>query len=110
MSGRWKGLLPIEGEVIVIEDDPLMRSSMMYIVEEIGSIACAFETADDALQYLLHVHGRCSLGIVEHGVPGQIQEIKFIELMKSRWPSISAILTSGICCPQALPAFTVHLH
>jgi len=46
---NWKGLLPIHGEIIVIEDDPTLRSLMEDIVAEIGAKVVAFDTADDAL-------------------------------------------------------------
>ena len=88
-----------------------MRSLMLDIVVEIGAKALAFETADDALTHLLQSHEQCCLVIADHGVPGQIQGIEFIEMVRSRWPTISAILTSGyLIAPEAVPASTIYLH
>ena len=110
MNVNWEGLLPIQGEIIVIEDDPTLRSLMVDIVEEIGTKAMAFDTADDALTYLLEAHDQCQLVIADHAVPGQIQGIEFIEMVRSRWPYISAILTSGyLIDPLTVPASTLSL-
>lgn len=111
MNVNWEGILPIQGEVVVVEDDPTLRSLMVDIVAEIGAKALAFETADDALTHLLQAHEQCRLVIADHGVPGQIQGIEFIEMVRSRWPTIAAILTSGyLLDPETVPASTIYLH
>ncbi|VEF11926.1 response regulator [Pseudomonas fluorescens] len=111
MKLNLEGLPPIQGEVIVIEDDATLRSLMKDIVAELGASAVVFETADDALTYLLQAHGQCRLVIADHGVPGQIQGTEFIEMIKGRWPSISAILTSGyLIDPATIPATAIYLH
>lgn len=111
MDVNWEGLLPIPGEIIVVEDDPTLRSLMADIVEEIGGTVLAFDTADDALTYLLQAHEQCRLVIVDHGVPGQIQGTEFIEMVRGRWPAIAAILTSGFLIdPASVPASTIYLH
>lgn len=111
MKLNLEGLPPIQGEVIVIEDDATLRSLMKDIVAELGVNAVVFETADDALTYLLQAHGQCRLVIADHGVPGQIQGTEFIEMIKGRWPSISAILTSGyLIDPAAIPETAIFLH
>lgn len=111
MIVKWEGFLPIVGTVIVIEDDPTLRALMEEIVSEVGGKAISFETADDALTHLLQSHEKCRLVIADHGVPGQIQGIEFIEMVSSRWPSIAAILTSGyLIAPEDVPASSIYLH
>lgn len=111
MNVNWEGILPIQGEIIVVEDDPTLRALMVDIVVEIGAKALAFETADDALTYLLQAHDHCRLVIADHGVPGQIQGTEFIEMVKGKWPRIEAILTSGYQLdPASLPSSTIYLH
>jgi len=108
---NWDGIQPIRGEIIVVEDDPTLRSLMIDIVAELGAKAIAFETADDALTYLLQAHDECQLVIADHGVPGQIQGIEFIEMVRGKWPLINAILTSGYQIePATVPAATIYLH
>nr|WP_282445092.1 response regulator [Pseudomonas sp. W2Jun17] len=88
---------------IVVEDDPILRVLMVEILAEIGLHSLDFETADDALIYLLSRSNDCSLVIADHGLPGQLQGAEFIALVKTKWPSIATILTSG----YALDASTV---
>jgi DNA-binding NtrC family response regulator len=108
---NWEGILPIQGEIIVIEDDPTLRSLMVDIVAEIGAKAVAFDTADEALTYLLKAHDQCRLVIADQSVPGQIQGSEFIEMVRGRWPYIAAILTSGyLIDPATVPASTIYLH
>ncbi|OYQ00879.1 response regulator [Pseudomonas mandelii] len=111
MNVNWDGLLPIEGAVIVVEDDLTLRSLMTDILAEIGSSVLAFETADDALTHLLQNHGSCPLVIVDQRLSGQLQGIEFIEMVQSRWPAIASLLTSGyLIDPTDLPAATLYLH
>lgn len=111
MKVNWERLLPIWGEVILVEDDSTLRSLMIDIVEEIGGKAVAFKNADDALAHLLQAHEGCSLLIADHGVPGRIQGTEFIETVKRRWPSIPAILTSGYeIAPEQIPKSAIYLH
>lgn len=111
MNVNWEGILPIQGEVIVVEDDPTLRALMADIVAEVGAKSIAFETADDALTYLLQTHDQCSLVIADHSVPGQIQGTELIEMVRGKWPSIKAILTSGyLLDPATVPHSAIYLH
>ena len=88
-------LQPIDGEIVVIEDDPLLLSLMCEILTEVGASCVAFSTADDALVYMLGSGTKCSLVIADHGLPGQIQGAEFVSMVQKRWPEIAAIVTSG---------------
>lgn len=95
MNINWEGVLPIQGEIVVVEDDPTLGLLMKDILAEIGATSLVFETADDALTYLLQAHDQCVLVIADQGLPGQVQGAEFIEMVTGKWPSIAAILTSG---------------
>lgn len=111
MKLNWEGMLPIEGTVIVIEDDATLRPLMADILSEVGAEVMAFETADDALTHMLGSHGNYPLVIADESLPGQIQGIEFIEMAKRRWSAIAAILTSGyLIDPTTLPPGTIYLH
>ena len=110
MNVNWEGILPFQGEVLVIEDDPTLRALMVEIIEEMGARVSTFDSADDAFTYLLQANDQCCLTIVDHHLPGQIQGIEFIEMVASRWPNIKTILTSGyLIAPEAVPAPAVYL-
>lgn len=77
----------MEGTVIVVEDDPILRSLMTDILAELGATVTSFKTADDALTYLLQSQGQCPLVIVDQALPGQIQGVEFIfEMIQHRRP------------------------
>ncbi len=95
MNIEWEKLSSVSGLGIVVEDDPILRVLMVEILAEIGLHSLDFETADDALIYLMSRSNDCSLVIADHGLPGQLQGAEFIALMKTKWPSIATILTSG---------------
>lgn len=84
MNVNWEGLLPISGIVLVIEDDPTLRILMTDILTEIGAQSLAFETADDALTYLLEAEGQCILVIADQGLPGQVQGAEFIAMVRGK--------------------------
>lgn len=110
MNINWEGLLPVQGKIVIVEDNPTLRELMIEIVMEIGANAQAFETADDALTYLLQSHDECRMVIADHGVPGQVQGTELIEMIKGRWPTIAAILTSGyLIAPESVPPSTIYL-
>lgn len=88
-------LQPINGEIIVVEDDTLLREIMREILADVGAQCVAFGTADEALVYMLGSGTKCSLVVADHGLPGQLQGAEFVSMVHSRWPEIPAIVTSG---------------
>ncbi|WP_434603954.1 response regulator [Pseudomonas sp. R1-7] len=113
MTANWKALKQIEGEILIVEDDPTLRALTKQIVEEIEIISAetvTFETADQALVYLLQSRRPCSLAIVDYGLPGQINGMDFIRMVRNKWPSIKTILMSGYALmPETVPSPTVYL-
>lgn len=88
-------LQPIDGEIVVIEDDPLLLGLMCEILTEVGASSVAFSTADDALIYMLQSGTRCALIIADHGLPGRIKGAELAELVRGRWPQLPVVITSG---------------
>ncbi|VVO61023.1 response regulator [Pseudomonas fluorescens] len=88
-------LQPIDGEIVIVEDDALLRDLMREILVDVCAQCVAFGTADDALIYLLQSSTRCALIIADHGLPGQVQGAELAELVRDRWPEIPIVITSG---------------
>lgn len=110
MNINWERMLPIEGFIIAVEDDPTLRPLMVDILSELGADVLGFESADDAMTHMLGNPGPYSLVVVDQGLPGRIQGTEFIEMAKERWPSLVAILTSGYELNSAnLPPETIYL-
>ncbi|MFJ7793348.1 response regulator [Pseudomonas sp. NPDC096950] len=88
-------LQPIDGEIIVVEDDPLLRDLMQEILTDVGARCVGFSTGDDALIYMLQSGTQCALIVADHGLPGQVQGAELAELVRGRWPTIPVVITSG---------------
>ncbi|WP_371929120.1 response regulator [Pseudomonas sp. AU8050] len=88
-------LQPIDGEIVVVEDDPLLRDLMQEILVDVGAQCVAFSSGDDALIYLLQSVTKCALIIADHGLPGQVQGAELAELVRGRWPELPIVITSG---------------
>ncbi|WP_123599193.1 response regulator [Pseudomonas frederiksbergensis] len=111
MKETWEKLLPLSGWTLVVEDDPMLRILMVTILAEIGIRSVDFDSADDALTYLLGTPNGCPLLVVDHGLPGQLSGAEFIEMVKSKWPSTAAVLTSGYeLAHSTIPSSTTYLH
>ena len=95
MHREWGKLLPVTGWAVVVEHDPTLRMLMVEILTEIGLRSLDFETADDALNYLLSMPEGCPLVIADHDLPGHLKGIGLIKKVKARWPATATILTSG---------------
>ncbi|WP_277963969.1 response regulator [Pseudomonas sp. RIT-To-2] len=95
MDIQWQELQPIQGDVIVIEDDPILRELMVDIIEQLNARCVAFDNADDALIYMLKPDNPFALLIADHGVPGTIQGMELSTMVHQRWPDVGIILTSG---------------
>ncbi|WLH65918.1 response regulator [Pseudomonas sp. FP2300] len=110
MITNWEEIGPFEGEVLIVENDQTLRVLMVEILEDIGAETVAFGSADDALIYLLQSKVQCCLVIVDYGVPGQINGMDFIKMVRDKWPSIGSILTSGyLFLPESVPSPTLYL-
>lgn len=92
---QWKGLRPIQGEVVVVEDDPTLRQLMVDIVVELGASCIAFDNAEDALVHMLSPVANCGLVIADHGVPGSIKGMELAAMVQQKWPGTGFVLTSG---------------
>lgn len=83
---------------------------MVDILDEIGLRPLDFQSAGDALIYLMGTFDGCPLVIVDQGQPGQLNGADFIKLVKKKWPSTAAVLTSSYeLTPSTLPDTTIHL-
>lgn len=110
MKAKQEKLLQLTGWVIVVENDPTLRVLMVKTLDEIGLRPLDFQSAGDALSYLMGTLDGCPLVIVDKGQPGQLNGADFIKLVIKKWPSTAAVLTSSFeLSPSTLPASTIHL-
>jgi len=100
----------LQGDVIVIEDDPTLRMLMSTALEEFGVSSTSFASADEAFDYLQRTENRCSLVITDHGLPGVLSGSDFIKHVHEMWPQVPSILVSGYSLePTAVPPSTLYI-
>ncbi len=110
MITHWEGMLSIEGDVVLVEDDQTLLSLMTDILEDFGALCHAFASADDALMYMLSTRRRVALVIADHGVPGQINGSELVAMVVQKWPETSTIITSGYDLDGlSMPLRTIYL-
>lgn len=110
MKAKREKLLSLAGWVIVVENDPTLRMLMVNTLDEIGLHPLDFQSAGDALNYLMEMYDGCPLVIVDQGQPGQLNGADFIKLVRMKWPSTAAVLTSGDeLAPSTVSDSTIYL-
>jgi CheY-like chemotaxis protein len=82
--------------VLVVEDEPLLRMMAADIVEEAGMQPVEAADADAAIEIL---ERRTDVRILFSDIrmPGSMDGLKLADAVRTRWPAINIILTSGHC-------------
>lgn len=81
--------------VVVVEDDSLLRSLIVEAIESLELQAAEFETADDALIYVIKNSHEVYLILADLSVPGQLDGAGLADLLHQRFPLLPVILTTG---------------
>ena len=80
--------------VLVVEDEMVLRMRAVDIVEDAGFIAVEAVNADEALS-ILESRSDISLLFSDIQMPGSMDGLKLAHAVHHRWPSIKIILVSG---------------
>src|SRR5580698_5463722 len=80
--------------VLVVEDEMVLRMRAVDIVEDAGFTAIEAINADEALT-ILESRSDISLLFSDIQMPGSIDGLKLAHAVHDRWPSIKIILVSG---------------
>ena len=80
--------------VLVVEDEPLLRMMAAHVVEDAGFEPLEAANADEAVRVL---EARSDIRIVftDIDMPGSMNGMKLAAAVRSRWPPIGIIVTSG---------------
>lgn len=84
-------LVPI---VLVVEDEALVRSLAVEIVEDAGFIAIEAANADEAIA-VLERRADIALVFTDVNMPGSMDGLKLAHAVRNRWPPIKIIMASG---------------
>jgi two-component sensor histidine kinase/ActR/RegA family two-component response regulator len=80
--------------VLVVEDEMVLRMRAVDIVEDAGFTAVEAVNADEAL-FILESRSDISLMLSDIQMPGTMDGLKLAHAVHDRWPSIKIILVSG---------------
>jgi CheY-like chemotaxis protein len=85
--------------VLVVEDEMLLRMRAVDIVEDAGFRSVEAVNADEALS-ILESRSDISLLFTDIQMPGSMDGLKLAHAVHDRWPSIKIILVSGPVKPS----------
>ena len=80
--------------VLVVEDDALLRTLAVEVVEEAGCIAIEARDADEAV-ILLESRTDIALLFTDIDMPGSMDGLKLAHAVRNRWPPIKILVVSG---------------
>ena len=81
--------------ILIVEDDPLLRSDTMAAFEGAGLRVVDCGTADEALGYLLDRPDDVAVVFTDVHMPGHSDGIHLAEVIVRHWPKIHVLVTSG---------------
>ncbi|MGY4466286.1 CheY-like chemotaxis protein [Bradyrhizobium sp. LB9.1b] len=85
--------------VLVVEDEMVLRMRAVDIVEDAGFHPVEAVNADEAIS-ILESRSDISLLFTDIQMPGSIDGLKLAHAVHERWPSIKIILVSGQVKPS----------
>lgn len=90
--------------VLVVDDEPIIRMYATVLVEDAGYVALEAGTAEEALA-ILNERDDIRVLFTDVEIPGSLNGIELVEVVRGTWPPIALIVTSGHVQidPQKLP-------
>jgi CheY-like chemotaxis protein len=85
-----------DANMLVVEDEALIRMATMCIAEDAGYRVVEAADADEALIMLERCQGIDTV-LTDINMPGSMDGLQFSHLVRERWPQIGLVITSGRC-------------
>src|SRR4030088_2099682 len=85
--------------VLVVEDEMMLRMRAVDIVEDAGFCPVEAVNADEAMS-ILESRSDISLLFTDIQMPGSMDSLKLAHAVHDRWPAIKIILVSGQVSPS----------
>lgn len=92
--------MTVQTNVLVVEDEMILRMRAVNIVEDAGFSAVEATNADQAIK-VLESRDDISLLFSDIQMPGSIDGLKLAHAVHERWPAIKIILVSGQVNPSS---------
>jgi CheY-like chemotaxis protein len=81
--------------VLIVEDEPLLRSMAVEFLSEAGLQTFEAENAEEALDLLQQRAGEVAVLFTDVRMPGSMDGLELARVAHSSWPWIRVIVTSG---------------
>lgn len=81
-------------QVLVVEDEPIVRMVIVLHLLDEGFDVLEAANADEAIA-LLEQNGSVHLVFTDIDMPGSMDGLKLADYVRTRWPPIRIIVTSG---------------
>lgn len=90
----FKGGTDLAISVLVVDDEPAVRSIASDILSDAGFDTVAAADADQALHILTH-DARVDVLFTDIRIPGAMNGLELARVAKRKWPALHVIITSG---------------
>ena len=80
--------------VLVVEDESLIRTNAVEMVETAGFQAISASDADEAIR-ILESRNDIRAVFTDVQMPGSMDGLRLARVVRSRWPPVALIVTSG---------------
>ncbi len=87
--------------MLVVEDDPLLRTDAVMMFEEAGLSVVEMESADEALAYIFEQANDIGAIFTDVQFPGEADGFDLAGTVAAHWPHITVLVTSGRARPPA---------
>ncbi|MBN0980602.1 response regulator [Pseudomonas hygromyciniae] len=81
--------------ILVLEDDEIIRSLMVDVLEDFGAVVTSFPSADEGMIFLERSSDPVDLIVSDIQMPGLLNGYDLSKVVAHRWPSLPVVLTSG---------------
>ena len=81
--------------VLIVEDDLLLRIDATSMIEAVGFDVVEAASADDAIR-ILEARRDITVVFTDIQMPGSMDGLKLARAVRSRWPPIKIVATSGL--------------
>ena len=92
-------ILPPSVQVLIVEDEPLVRMVARATLEDAGFYPVEAATADEALRILSGEHDFAAV-VSDIEMPGEMNGLELAWAIHAHWPKIAVVLTSGRQLPR----------
>jgi CheY-like chemotaxis protein len=84
--------------VLVVEDEALVRLTAVTSLEDLGCSTLEAASADEAVG-IIQEHPEIRVVFTDIEMPGKLDGLELAKYIRSRWPSIIVIVSSGRVMP-----------